>query len=899
MSGEEGDDTLIGGEGDDMLIGGDGTDVLQGGLGNDTIIADSTDTVDGGDGWDTLVLTDDEGVSINAHTKNVEQIIAGDGDDTLTANTTSSSYNLNFSGGDGDDRLQTGVGNDLLHGGKGNDTLEGGYGNDWYVFERGDGHDTISDITPYENRYDGGNDTLALSGDIALTDLVFMYRNGGLDIGIKAKDGTAITDVAGFDALADRVTVKDWSNTKRRIENLRLSDGTIINLVNWVNAYNLTAGSPVELATAMATAANAPATSGRVIKGLDDDEFLSAVEAGKQTVYGEGGKDFLYSGLDGDALHGGEGEDTVSYYHAKQGVSLNLSSGQASVKPDESENSAETTPSPDTLSGIENVEGGIYADDLTGDENANKLWGVGGDDVLDGGGGGDELHGGSGDDVLDGGGGGDELHGGSGDDVLDGGGGGDELHGGSGDDVYVIGADTGTDRVEEYYGKMDAIRVKEGVSPSQVSLVRDEDDLLVRIAGADNATLSEMRVVGHFGESVNKRIEKITFADDTEWDADHIRNQFALSGTVGDNTITGTSGRDIFDSDAGGDDRLHGYGGNDTYWLGQGTDHDTIREHHKNSGDAGDEIRIKSGIGVSDIRLNRSESSWNHSSYRNEYHLIIELLGAVDANGDRAVTDSLTVENYFTSDVSAQVEKLIFEEDGTEWGVSEFALVRHRGGAGNDVICGNVSADVFDADAGGDDRLHGYGGDDVYWLVGYGTDHDTIREHHKNSGDAGDVIKIKEGIGTDDIRLVRSWNGNDLHVLLLGEADDDGARAVTDRLIVEKYYIDNSAKIERLEFKDGPVWDANDFILARIRGGSGNDSLAGEAHLDDVFDSNAGGDDILRGLSGDDIYWLGSGRVTIPYKNTITIAAITATKLRYISVSGRIISVYHAVIMTI
>ena len=73
----------------------------------------------------------------NAHTKNVEQIIAGDGDDTLTANTTSSSYNLNFSGGDGDDRLQTGVGNDLLHGGKGNDTLEGGYGNDWYVLNAG------------------------------------------------------------------------------------------------------------------------------------------------------------------------------------------------------------------------------------------------------------------------------------------------------------------------------------------------------------------------------------------------------------------------------------------------------------------------------------------------------------------------------------------------------------------------------------------------------------------------------------------------------------------------------------------------------------------------------------------------------------------------------------------
>ena len=110
------------------------------------------------------------------------------------------------------------------------------------------------------------------------------------------------------------------------------------------------------------------------------------------------------------------------------------------------------------------------------------------------------------------------------------------------------------------------------------------------------------------------------------------------------------------------------------------------------------------------------------------------------------------------------------------------------------------------------------------------------------------MIKIKEGIGTDDIRLVRISNGDHLHVQLLGEADANGDRAVTDSLTVEKYYIDNSAKIERLEFEDGTVWDASDFILARIRGGSGNDSLVGEAHLDDVFDSDAGGNDRLHGF---------------------------------------------------
>ena len=105
----------------------------------------------------------------------------------------------------------------------------------------------------------------------------------------------------------------------------------------------------------------------------------------------------------------------------------------------------------------------------------------------------------------------------------------------------------------------------------------------------------------------------------------------------------------------------------------------------------------------------------------------------------------------------------------------------------------------------------------MYWL-GVGTDHDTIFEHYKNGGDAGDVIKIKEGIGTDDIRLVRSSNGDHLHVQLLGAADANGVRAVTDSLTVENHYIDASAKVERLEFEDGTAWDANDFILARIRG---------------------------------------------------------------------------------
>ena len=194
--------------------------------------------------------------------------------------------------------------------------------------------------------------------------------------------------------------------------------------------------------------------------------------------------------------------------------------------------------------------------------------------------------------------------------------------------------------------------------------------------------------------------------------------------------------------------------------------------------------------------------------------LVVQLLAS-----DGSVSDSLTVANYYTDD-SAKIEQVEFD-DGTVWGADDFAQVRIRGTSADENLYGdNDVANVFDSDAGGDDQLYGYGGDDTYWL-GYGTDHDTIIEYDSNSGDANDVIKLKEGIGTNDVRLSR--NGGSLVVQLL---DSNGS--VSDSLTVENYYTDDSAKIERVEFADDTVlWSANDFALSQvlIRGGSGNDTL--------------------------------------------------------------------------
>ena len=421
-------------------------------------------------------------------------------------------------------------------------------------------------------------------------------------------------------------------------------------------------------------------------------------------------------------------------------------------------------------------------------------------------------------------------------------GGDDQLYGYGGDDTYWLGYGTGHDTIREYYSNSgdtnDIIKLKEGIGTEDVQLVHYDNNLIVQLLANDGSVADSLTVDNYYTDD-SAKIEQMEFADGTVWSANDFA-QALIRGTSSDEDLYGLDNyNDVFDADAGGNDLLFGYGGDDTYWLGYGTNHDTIREHYFNSGDANDVIKLKEGIGTEDVQLVRYDSN-----------LFVQLLAS---NG--SLSDSLTVENYYTDD-SAKIERVEFA-DGTVWSANDFALAQVWiiGGSGNDDLYGLDSFnDVFDSVAGGDDQLYGYGGDDTYWL-GYGTDHDTIIEYDSNSGDANDVIKLKEGIGTNDVRLSR--NGGSLVVQLL---DSNGS--VSDSLTVENYHTDDSAKIEQVEFADGTVlwWSANDFTLALpIRGGSGNDDLYGLDYYNDVFDSDAGGNDKLRGRGGNDVYWLGAG----------------------------------------
>jgi Ca2+-binding RTX toxin-like protein len=143
LDGGTGNDSLSGGAGADSLLGGVGNDAFEGGLGNDTMR--------GGDGVDladfaaagvdmTIDLTTGRATGDGTDLLfEIENILAGDGDDKLTGSAGAN----DLAGGAGIDSLNGGAGNDTLagcffgaNGGRGErDTLIGGAGND--IFQLG------------------------------------------------------------------------------------------------------------------------------------------------------------------------------------------------------------------------------------------------------------------------------------------------------------------------------------------------------------------------------------------------------------------------------------------------------------------------------------------------------------------------------------------------------------------------------------------------------------------------------------------------------------------------------------------------------------------------------------------------------------------------------------------
>jgi len=900
LDGGAGNDSLDGGAGDDTLIGGAGNDTfyITRDSGSDSLDLDlATITTTG---RDTILFSDDilpgdidlqrsgnhlllvisaqqtitvqdyfaiegevdnrlnafifsDGTSWDSSYIYAAVQQASEGDDNLYAYSAGGT----LIGLGGNDNLIGNVGDDILEGGTGNDLLAGGRGNDTYVINRGDGSDRI-DLNLTELG-DFGLDSIQFAADIIPADVNLRRQQNDLLINIDGQQQVVVEDY--FTRLVDVTT---------RLSPLTFSDGTV-----WDD-------SVIRDAVLVATAGNETLqayATGSTLDGLGGNDILQG-DVGNDILTGGDGDDYIAGGAGDDVLKGsagtdtlvaGQGNDTYLYSLNDEFVVIDSDGDNASIDTllfDASVTVADvnlrrfddqllitfnSTPGAGiTVNGyftsnddfsqsldlIEFSDGTVWTVNdvmplvLVGSDNGDYLQAYTTGSTLEGFAGNDQLYGHNGD---------DHLIGGAGDDVLS---------GSKGNDVYHFAIGDGHDRIRNDEGRfvrgnafVDTILFGAGIATADVSLARNNSDLVITLANGNDS----ITVENYFYRAAldSWAVDFIEFEDGTTWDVDFVKDS-VLQGTAGDDvryafhtgsaidglagndtlnggggadtligsegndTLNGYSGNDILDGGEGDDTLIGGYGddtliagagsdhlsggaGNDTYIYGVGDGLVTVDNQVDNRDVSSDVIRLNDTVLVDDVNLSRDGDD-----------LIMTLTSSPD--------DRLTVTQFFAEDdyLRFTIDGIEFN-DGTQWDLTAIKDrillstdgddVRYAyaegsvidGLAGNDTLVGEAGDDqLFGGDD--DDLLQGADGDD---LLDGGAGNDALLGGLGNDVlDGGDgVDTVEGGIGNDTLSggtgvgdTLIGGTGNDTYLWAQGDGDtlidnEDGVSTSVDRLV--------------------------------------------------------------------------------------------------------------------
>jgi Ca2+-binding RTX toxin-like protein len=668
-----------------------------------------------------------------------------------------------------------------------------------YVFNRGDGSDTIDDS--------GHDSVLRLGPGVSRDDIVLGL--GSLLVGFGSGDQIHFQ---GFDPLDARGTAP--------LGSIELADGDVLGA-----SALLDRGFDID-GTAAIDHLQGTSVDDR-IRGFDGADQITSFGgndvldggAGDDVLDAGDGSDVLSGGAGNDLLRGGAGDDVYRFSigggHdvvddttgtdevlfgdgiAPGAIAVTLVNGSIAI----------ATSGGDTIT----IDGSIsryrFADGsvLTNDEMlarvvpesappAGRTDGTDGNDVLVGGPGDDVIIARAGDDSLDGAGGADLLFGDAGADLLHGGEGADVLAGGDGDDT--LHGDAGPDRLWGQSG----------------------NDLLYGGSGDDE-----------------------------------------LSGGTGDDILVGGMGRDLllaggtgtktYRFDLGdGEDVLASTSGARHVEFGAGVLRSDIRMSFSPADASGPSIQVRYSATDSMTILLGAGSGALDYRFADGTVVSQSALAATATQPQRAPYVIVGTPGDDSLSASSQPSTLIGEagNDVLDGGSSGDVL---RGGSGDDLLRGRGGDDVLDGGPGNDELLGGADSDVYVYSRGDGSD--VIAE------DAGGVNVLRfADLGAADLSFTRPSNGS-LVVHVKGSSDaieirdwySDPASRLQQIAFADGTVADSGA------FDDLP----QESITSQQPGGA----ITGTDFDDVIVGSQAaewidgrGGDDLITGRGGSDVYSL-------------------------------------------
>lgn len=605
-SGLGGNDTIRVNAGRGLIDGGPGNDTvvnvstyedyltILGGSGDDTILVNAgLVTIDGGAGNDDI---DGRGIVENYLLAGMTAL-GGPGSDTIRG----SDFADHLEGNDGNDTLFGGRGSDVLNGGAGRDSLTGGGDDDTFTADGADANWTGGkgiDTVYLEGSFKTAtvtNAAVTVNGKaIAATGLEYLTfvgtaQNDTLDAstfsgfvtisGLEGNDtirgslgGSYIEGGEGNDKLFGSAAV-DYLSGGRGVDQITAGDGDDQITVDLEDTLVLPGAGfdfvAVEAFGQDLVVTDTQLTSNGIVYVPPDAESIFYLYGGtsgndsfdasaySQAVNYSGyeGNDLIRTGSGGDYINPGDGNDTVF-------------AGE----------------------GDDSVEDYSGADFIDVGDGTNYVFTYFGNDTVISGSGDDYIDSGDGDDSISSGGGNDTVYSGNGEfggsnyvdagpgnDSVTGSAGNDTIYGGDGNDV-VLG-----DNLYEAFAGNDEVHGGDGFD---TVVGGGGSDALFGDGGSDNVNfeLTDTAAQGGDGYDYLGLIGNVTVAvlTDTAFNldgtvfADHGAEEFAFSGTEGDDTVDAAGYTGLLGYAGGdGNDSIQSGGGNDLIYAGPGND--TVR----------------------------------------------------------------------------------------------------------------------------------------------------------------------------------------------------------------------------------------------------------------------------------------------------------------------------------